>query len=57
MAEHVLVHDQSLLDALSVDYTMGAEEFLIWLEDSLESGELTIDEVSQLISDYNRASR
>ncbi|HEY8343506.1 MAG TPA: hypothetical protein VIK75_11035 [Calditerricola sp.] len=29
------------------------EEFLIWLEEALETGELTLSEVQQLLADYN----
>lgn len=39
------------------DYLLGSEQspedFLICLEEALESGELSIDEVAQLIHDYN----
>ena len=31
------------------------EQFLIWLEESLESGDLTIDEAILLIKDFNRS--
>lgn len=30
------------------------EQFLIWLEESLESGDLTVDEAILLIKDFNR---
>lgn len=29
------------------------EEFLIWLEEALETGELTLSEVQQMLADYN----
>lgn len=32
------------------------EQFLIWLEESLESGDITIDEAVALIKDHNRRS-
>ena len=31
------------------------EQFIIWLEESLESGDLTIDEAILLIKDFNRS--
>lgn len=32
------------------------EQFLIWLEGSLESGDITIDEAIMLIKDHNERS-
>lgn len=49
----VLADTNDLLDFLSNEGTQSTEDFLIYLEDALESGELTIDEVAQLIHDFN----
>lgn len=35
------------------DTTSSPEDFLSSLEDALESGDLTLDEVHQLLSDHN----
>ena len=50
--EFVLIGDQEILAALSKESTQSPEDFLIYLEDALESGELTLDEVAQLMSEY-----
>lgn len=52
--ELILTSDHDLLDSLSNELMQSTEDFLIYLEDALESGELTIDEVAQLIHDYNQ---
>ena len=52
--EFVLIGEHDILDFLSNELTLSPEDFLIYLEDALESGELTIDEVAQLIHDFNR---
>ena len=52
--ELVLIGEQNLLDVLNSELSQSPENFLIYLEDALESGELTIDEVIQLIHDHNR---
>ena len=52
--ELVLIGEHDLLASLSSDSTQSPEDFLIYLEEALESGELTIDEVAQLINDHNR---
>jgi hypothetical protein len=49
--ELVLTDDYSAFEYLLSEQS--PENFLICLEDALESGELTIDEVAQLIHDYN----
>jgi hypothetical protein len=55
--ELVLIGEYEALAFLSNERServQSPEEFLIYLEDALESGELTIDEVAQLIHDYNK---
>lgn len=49
----VLTDTNDLLDFLSNELTQSPEDFLIYLEEALESGELTIDEVVQLVHDFN----
>ena len=51
--ELVLADTNDLLDFLSNEGTQSLEDFICYLEDALESGELTIDEVAQLIYDFN----
>lgn len=51
--ELVLIGEHDLLAQLSNELTQSTEDFLIYLEDALESGKLSIDEVAQLIHDYN----
>lgn len=43
-----------ILIELSGDSHMSPEDFLLWLEDQLERGELTLNEVQQFITDYNQ---
>ena len=45
--------EHDVLASLSNELTQSPEDFLIYLEEALESGEFTIDEVAQLIHDYN----
>lgn len=52
--ELVLIGEHDLLALLSNELTQSPEDFLIYLEEALESGELTIDEVAQLIHDFKR---
>lgn len=54
--ELVLIGEHDLLTALSGEHTQSPEDFITYLEEALESGELTIDEVAQLIHDHNRRS-
>lgn len=54
--EHLYVAEAWMLEGL-MDLAPSPEEFLISLEDALESGELTIDEVRTLLSDYNARNR
>ena len=52
--ELVLIGEHDLLASLSNELTQSPEDFIIYLEEALESGELTIDEVVQLIHNFNR---
>lgn len=51
--ELVLISEHNVLTALSGELSESPEDFLARLEDALESGELTIDEVAQLLHDYS----
>lgn len=51
--EFVLIGEHEVLDFLIDERTQSPEDFLSCLEEALESGELTIDEVAQLIHDFN----
>lgn len=51
--ELVLIGEHDLLAYLNNELTQSTENFLIYLEEALESGELTIDEVAQLVHDFN----
>lgn len=42
-----------LLIELSEERHSSPEDLLLWLEDALESGELTMEEVQQYLEDYN----
>ncbi len=42
-----------LLIDLSEERHSSPEDLLLWLEDALESGELTMEEVQQYLEDYN----
>ena len=50
--EHVLIGEHDFLARLSNELTQSPEDLLIHLEEALESGELTIDEVAQLVHDF-----
>ncbi len=50
--ELVLTDTNDLLDFLSNEGTQSLEDFICYLEDALESGELTIDEVAQRMNDF-----
>lgn len=44
-------------DALEIyarEQSMSPEDYLIWLEEQLEAGDLTIHEVTEMIRDYNK---
>lgn len=49
----ILIGEHDVLASLSNELTQSPEDFFIYLEDALESGELTLDEVIILIHDYN----
>ena len=49
----ILIGEHDVLASLSNELTQSPEDFLIYLEEALESGELTLDEVIILIHDYN----
>lgn len=49
----VLIGEHDLLASLGSERAQSPEDFLIYLEEALESGALTIDEVAQLIHDFN----
>ena len=51
--ELVLIGEHDLLAHLSNELTQSPEDFLIYLEEALESGELTIDEVVQLVRNFD----
>ena len=54
--ELILIGEHDLLTFLSNELTQSPEDFITYLEEALESGELTIDEVAELIHDLNRRS-
>ncbi|GIV03809.1 MAG: hypothetical protein KatS3mg015_2639 [Fimbriimonadales bacterium] len=49
----IFVDKHDVLDFLSNELPQSPEDFLIYLEEKLEAGELTIDEVAQLMRDFN----
>lgn len=51
--EFVLIDEHVVLDFLSNEHEQSPEDFLSCLEEALESGALDIDEVAQLIHDFN----
>ena len=51
---HVYGFETHTLEALCPQRAPSPEDFLIYLEEALESGELTIDEVAQLVHDFTR---
>ena len=51
--ELILIGEHDVLASLSNELTQSPENFLLYLEEALESGELTIDEVVQLVHDFN----
>lgn len=52
----VFVFDIEALMSLNPELMQSPEDFLLYLEQALESGELTLDEVTNLIRDYNQRS-
>lgn len=51
--EFVLIGEHDLLAALSSELTQSPEDFLMYLEEALENGDLSIDEAITLLHDYN----
>jgi hypothetical protein len=51
--DYVFISEHDVLTALSNERAQSPEDFLIYLEEGLESGDLTIDEVAQLLHDWN----
>lgn len=51
----LLIAENDVLAALVIDTQQSPEQFLCELEDALERGDLTIEEVTQLINDFNRS--
>lgn len=51
--EYILIGEHDLLAFLSSEHMQSPEDFIAYLEEVLEAGELTIDEVAQLLMDYN----
>lgn len=56
MVDLIFIGEHDVLASLNKDLDLSPEEFIIYLEEALESGELTLDEVTILIRDYNRRS-
>jgi len=54
--ELIFIEEHDVLEFLIDEHTQSPEEFLIYLEEALESGELTIDEVAQRVNDFNQRS-
>jgi hypothetical protein len=52
--QHVPINDESLLESLSEEHTESSESFIIILEEQLESGELTLEDVQAILEDYMR---
>ena len=50
--ELILIGEHDVLAFLSNELTHSPEEFLEVVEDLLESGEISIDEVAQIIHDF-----
>lgn len=46
-----------ILIELSGDMHASPEELLLWLEEMLESQQLTLDEVQQYLTDYNNRKK
>lgn len=51
--ELVLIGEHDVLAFLSNELAQSPEDFLSYLEEALETGELTLSEVQQLLADYN----
>jgi len=44
--------DEDVLESLSEEHTLSPEDFLVALEEQLETGELALDDAIALINDY-----
>lgn len=55
--DHVYIADEGLLCFLCKEQAPSPEESLLSIEDALDSGELSLDEVRQLIADHNSRNR
>ena len=53
--ELLFIADFTLLADSILESSLSPEDFLLTLEDMLDSGELTLDEVQCLIRDYNQS--
>jgi hypothetical protein len=59
----IFLYGEMLIDLADKENTdkntsdLSPEEFLAWIEDQIEAGELTIDEIKQYISDYNQRGK
>lgn len=51
--ELVLIGEPDVLASLSSELTQSPEDFLMYLEEALENGDLSIDEVITILHDYN----
>lgn len=49
----VFISESDVLASLSNELTQSPEDFLMNLEEALENGDLSIDEVVTLLNDYN----
>lgn len=49
----VLTANIEILIEMSEERHSSPEDFIVWLEEALESGELSLDDVRQYLTDYN----
>lgn len=54
--EHILIGEIQILDLLSTTHSQSPEDFLDELEESIESGELTMSEAIDMLKDFNSAA-
>lgn len=50
----ILIGDLDLLERLIPELYASPEDFLIYIEELIETGQYDLDEIRQLIHDYNR---
>ena len=55
--EHILIGEIQILDLLSTTHSQSPEDFLDELEESIESGELTMSEAIDMLKDFNRRTK